>query len=88
MFMIPFFILFVVTVIVIVKYSKNKKILEEYESKYGIMGMGMPPYMNNMNYGAPINNSYMPQQPMQQPTQPMNQNYQVPTDKNGQNNNF
>ena len=36
-----------------------KKVLEEYESKYGIMGMGMSPYMNNMNYGAPINNSYM-----------------------------
>lgn len=91
MFMIPFFILFVVTVIVIVKYSKNKKVLEEYESKYGIMGMGMSPYMNNMNYGAPINNSYMPTQPMQQPiqpTQPINQNYQVPTDNNGQNNNF
>lgn len=88
MFMIPFFILFVITVIVIVKYSKNKKVLEEYESKYGIMGMGMPPYMNNMNYGAPMNNSYMPQQPIQQPTQPINQNYQAPTDNDGQNNNF
>ena len=67
------------------------KVLEEYESRYGIMGMGMSPYMNNMNYGAPINNSYMPTQPMQQPiqpTQPINQNYQAPTDNNGQNNNF
>ena len=92
MFMIPFFVLFVITVIVIVKYISNKKKLEQYERTYGVMGMGMPPYMNNMNYGAPMNNSYMPQQPiqqpMQQPTQPMNQNYQAPTDNNGQSNNF
>ena len=87
--MLPFIILLVVTIIMIVKYSKNKKILEQYEKTYGVMGMGMQPYMNGqMNYGAPMNNSYFPNQPMQQPTQPMNQNYQAPTDNNGQNNNF
>ena len=65
---------------------KNKKILEQYEKSFGVMGIGMPPYMmnNQMNYGAPMNNSYMPNQPMQQPTQQMNQNYQTPTDNNGQ----
>ena len=90
MMMIPFIILVVVTIIMIVKCSKNKKILEQYEKSFGVMGMGMPPYMmnNQMNYGAPMNNSYMPNQPMQQPTQPMNQNYQTPTDNDGQNNNF
>ncbi len=90
MFMIPFIILVVVTIIMIVKYSKNKKILQQYEKSFGVMGMGMQPYMNNqMNYGAPMmNNSYMPNQPMQQPTQQMNQNYQAPTDNDGQNNNF
>jgi hypothetical protein len=88
--MLPFIILLVVTIIMIVKYSKNKKILEQYEKTYGVMGMGMQPYMmnNQMNYGAPMNNSYFPNQPMQQPTQPMNQNYQAPTDSDGQNNNF
>ena len=88
MFMIPFIILVVVTIIMIVKYSKNKKILEQYEKSFGVMGM--QPYMNNsMNYGAPMmNNSYMPTQPMQQPTEQMNQNYQAPTDNDGQNNNF
>lgn len=90
MFLIPFIILVVVTIIMIVKYSKNKKILEQYEKSFGVMGMGMQPYMNNpMNYGAPMmNNSYMPTQPMQQPTEQMNQNYQAPTDNDGQNNNF
>ncbi|MBQ6935465.1 MAG: hypothetical protein IJN49_02850 [Clostridia bacterium] len=90
MFMIPFIILVVVTVIMIVKYAKNKKILQQYEKTFGIMGMGMQPYMNSqMNYGAPMmNNSYMPNQPIQPPTQPMNQNYQAPTDNDGQNNNF
>lgn len=84
MMMIPFIILVVVTIIMIVKYSKNKKILEQYEKSFGVMGMGMQPYMNNpMNYGAPtMNNSYMPNQSMQQPPQQMNQNYQVPTDNN------
>lgn len=88
--MLPFIILLVVTIIMIVKYSKNKKLLEQYEKTYGVMGMGMQPYMmnNQMNYGAPMNNSYFPNQPMQQPTQPMNQNYQAPTDSDGQNNNF
>ena len=88
--MLPFIILLVVTIIMIVKYSKNKKILEQYEKTYGVMGMGMQPYMmnNQMNYGAPMNNSYFPNQPMQQPTQPMNQNYQAPTDSDGQKNNF
>ncbi len=90
MFMIPFIILVVVTIIMIVKYSKNKKILQQYEKSFGVMGMGMQPYTNNpMNYGAPsMNNSYMPTQPMQQPTEQMNQNYQEPTDNDGQNNNF
>jgi hypothetical protein len=89
-FMLPFIILVVVTIIMIVKYAKNKKILEQYEKSFGVMGMGMQPYMNNsMNYGAPMmNNSYMPTQPMRQPTEQMNQNYQAPTDNDGQNNNF
>lgn len=87
--MLPFIILVIVTIVVIYKHSKNKKILEQYEKTFGVMGMGMQPYMNNtMNYGAPMNNSYFPNQPMQQPQQPFNQNYQAPTDDNGQNNNF
>ena len=91
--LLPFIILVAVTIVMIVKYSKNKKILEQYEKTYGVMGMGMQPFMMNgqMNYGAPMNNSYFPNQPMQQPTQPtqpINQNYQAPTDNSGQNNNF
>ena len=47
------------------------------------MGMGMPPFMmnNQMNFGAPYNNAYMP-------TQPMNQNGQQPFNNDGQNNMF
>lgn len=92
---IPFFVVLILAIVFIVKYSKNKKILEQYEKTFGGMGMGMPPYgMNNqMNYGVPYNNSYMPNQmPMNQP--PMNQPPmgqppmgQPPFDNNNQNNN-
>lgn len=81
--MIPFIALLIATIVVIAKYSKNKKILEQYEKTFGVMGFPSMPngYMmnNQMNYGATA---------PQQSVQPMNQDYQNQNGNNGQNNIF
>ena len=81
--LIPFVVVLILAIVFIVKYTKNKKILEQYEKTFGGIGMGMPPFMmnNQMNFGAPYNNAYMP-------GQPMNQNGQQPFNNDGQNNMF
>ena len=92
--LIPFIALLVATIVVIAKYSKNKKILEQYEKTFGVMGFPSMPngYMmnNQMNYGAPNGYQTTPQQPVQpmQSTQPINQDYQNQNGNNGQNNIF
>jgi hypothetical protein len=81
--LIPFVVVLILAIVFIVKYSKNRKILEQYEKTFGGMGMGMPPFMinNQINIGATYNNDYMP-------GQPMNQNGQQPFNNDGQNNMF
>lgn len=61
-FIVPTVILIIVAIVLIVKYSKNKKKLNEYESAYGsVPNYNMPPQVfGSYNYGAPVNNAYQP----------------------------
>lgn len=78
-FVIPLLIVIIIAVLFIIKYTKNKKVLTQYEKTFGLLPSDMLMNSNYMNYQNMQNNySYNPQQPQTFAggQQPVNPNYQ------------